>query len=483
MKLKQGLIVSALSVLSSLTFLAFLILWKPWAGVEAAESEYRLCPTASTCTIGEFLYDDDYDPIPGGGAWSCTLTSRYPDSDPSDPPLLDGVSMTGTSNGWYYYNVVITSEPEGLYRSTMCCTDGTDTICLDKGFIIGPDVESAVWDAGTASHDTANTFGWYLQNPLGLAKDIWGYSTRTLSGYTSLVADIWNNTIRSLTTREITPTEHIAQEETLEKHWTTRFSGDGEVLAGKQYRAKLWVLNYNTELADAVSLPTVTMYDAERNPPAGAPATMTKIATGIYELVYNVPSTATGGRWETVVTVDVGGAASIQDGSYWEVESSPAEVKINAITDNTIPLITANITITNEGGSGYEYKYAYCVVAQEGNACGGGNDVFYSSGSKWLNAGQSWTTDKSATVSTTGQYWFKVVVQWGTEKSGASQMFTASEVTCLGDLNNDGWVNLTDFSILLFYWNTSSPIADLNNDGKVNLTDFSIMLFHWGKCP
>lgn len=51
------------------------------------------------------------------------------------------------------------------------------------------------------------------------------------------------------------------------------------------------------------------------------------------------------------------------------------------------------------------------------------------------------------------------------------------------DLNKDGKVNLTDFSILLFWWNTdggnSDPAADINDDGKVTLTDFSILLFNW----
>lgn len=51
------------------------------------------------------------------------------------------------------------------------------------------------------------------------------------------------------------------------------------------------------------------------------------------------------------------------------------------------------------------------------------------------------------------------------------------------DLNRDGKVNLVDFSILLFWWNTnggtSDPSADINGDSKVNLVDFSILLFNW----
>ena len=47
------------------------------------------------------------------------------------------------------------------------------------------------------------------------------------------------------------------------------------------------------------------------------------------------------------------------------------------------------------------------------------------------------------------------------------------------DFNRDGKVNLVDFSILLFNWNTADPVTDINGDSRVNLTDFSILLFNW----
>jgi hypothetical protein len=47
------------------------------------------------------------------------------------------------------------------------------------------------------------------------------------------------------------------------------------------------------------------------------------------------------------------------------------------------------------------------------------------------------------------------------------------------DLNRDKKVNLVDFSILLFNWDTTNAVADINLDGKVNLIDFSLMLFCW----
>ncbi len=51
-----------------------------------------------------------------------------------------------------------------------------------------------------------------------------------------------------------------------------------------------------------------------------------------------------------------------------------------------------------------------------------------------------------------------------------------------GDINNDGKVNIVDFSIMLFFWNQrnpQNPCADINKDGVMNIFDFSIMLFWW----
>lgn len=50
------------------------------------------------------------------------------------------------------------------------------------------------------------------------------------------------------------------------------------------------------------------------------------------------------------------------------------------------------------------------------------------------------------------------------------------------DLNCDESVNLTDFSILLYFWKKTNPAntrADINKDGVVSIVDFSIMLYQW----
>ena len=69
--------------------------------------------------------------------------------------------------------------------------------------------------------------------------------------------------------------------------------------------------------------------------------------------------------------------------------------------------------------------------------------------------------------------------------SSSLQLFVGVEgkPTTPSDLNRDGFVNLIDFSILIFWWQTnggdSNPSADINGNGKVGLEDFSILLYNW----
>lgn len=57
--------------------------------------------------------------------------------------------------------------------------------------------------------------------------------------------------------------------------------------------------------------------------------------------------------------------------------------------------------------------------------------------------------------------------------------------TCLGDLNGDGVVNVSDMLALLGDWgpcNGGDCDADLNNDGVVDVSDLLILLSNWGAC-
>lgn len=68
----------------------------------------------------------------------------------------------------------------------------------------------------------------------------------------------------------------------------------------------------------------------------------------------------------------------------------------------------------------------------------------------------------------------------GTKNIPRTQTPTVSAATRC-DLNGDGRVNLSDFSIMAFWYKrTGFPgKVDLNVDGKVNLTDLSILAYCW----
>jgi hypothetical protein len=69
--------------------------------------------------------------------------------------------------------------------------------------------------------------------------------------------------------------------------------------------------------------------------------------------------------------------------------------------------------------------------------------------------------------------------------STSLQLFVGvdGKTTSPSDLSRDGKVNLVDFSILIFWWQSaggdSNPPADINGNGRVSLEDFSILLFNW----
>jgi hypothetical protein len=49
----------------------------------------------------------------------------------------------------------------------------------------------------------------------------------------------------------------------------------------------------------------------------------------------------------------------------------------------------------------------------------------------------------------------------------------------VADLNGDSKVNISDLSILLTNWGSTSGPADINKSGKVDISDLSILLSKW----
>ena len=66
--------------------------------------------------------------------------------------------------------------------------------------------------------------------------------------------------------------------------------------------------------------------------------------------------------------------------------------------------------------------------------------------------------------------------------AGAALLLTPIQ-SCLGDLDCDGLVGITDFLDLLVAWGPQpNHPADLNNDGTVGIVDFLMLLGSWGPC-
>ncbi len=320
---------------------------------------------------------------------------------------------------------------------------------------------------------------------------VWANTTRSLTTFGSLVADIWSAATQ-------TP-------------WDMTTSDFGTVAAGSNYLATVRT-TYNGTLTDSNNTPTVTLYDPSRNVIVSGVA-MTRISTGTYSYSYTTTSGSPAGTWEAVFSAGVDTGKTLSGSDYWTVVSSPAQVIINSISDTVAPEISANVTITNEGLTGYEYQYEWCVVSSIDNACGGGNDTFHGIAAKFINAGEDFNTTLTATVPNDGNYFFKLVVYFGDDSSGASRSFAVTGGTgggsppsgggggggggggssggsqttnsAVADLNGDNIVNSVDFSILLYFWKAqppfSNPQVDMNKDGKIDSVDFSILLYRWGQ--
>ena len=161
----------------------------------AAAGAKITCYSGATCTVGEFLYDDSYAPIDSA---SCVINSLYPDASTF---LNIGVSSPA-SVGWYSHSFTAPTTT-GYYRTQICCTSGEDYLCLDKSFDVATaaatiastdEIAEAVWGYSTR---TMSGFG-------NLTADIWGYSSRTMSGFGNLISDLWGHSSRTLTGTQAT---------------------------------------------------------------------------------------------------------------------------------------------------------------------------------------------------------------------------------------------------------------------------------------
>jgi hypothetical protein len=405
----------------------------------------------------------------------------------------------------------------------------------------GNDITAAdVWNVLSSTLNSEGTIGKQVATNVvstsTIAAAVWNSPARTLTSFGTLVADIWNNNVRTLSSALLDSGSTLATQtdvnnatssistnvwtnstRTLLGSWSINTTQTERITAGKIYSVKAYIKNGEQATAPYAA-PRITIYDPNNNTIISN-ATMTLDSTGIYKYSYTVADTATQGNWETVITDEVESGRIIQANNYWEVSGSPAQVIINSMADTIIPTISANTTITNEGSAGYEYQYEWCVVSDPNNVCGGGNDVFYSMAAKFIQPGENWNTTLTADVPSTGNYYFKLVVYFGSDSSGATRTFTATSdtpriycgdgscnnnETCsscqtdCGQCTNTGGggggggatptvtpkpETTTPTETKKKTEAKTSNISDLDGDGKVNSVDFSIMLYFWKSRP
>lgn len=194
------------------------------------------------------------------------------------------------------------------------------------------------------------------------------------------------------------------------------------------------------------------------------------------------PGTATLGIWAT----DVSGTKSVTLTTTFDVTQGaitnlnslilPPSIKVTPQNFNPGDTITVSgQAVPNARIDLYIDRNSSTPVATGQSGSNGVWSVQYNTSRLSTNE----HTIRARSVTGTGQ----LTVQSGF--SSTVQLFAGvdGKVATPSDLSRDGKINLTDFSILIFWWGTaggdSNPPADINGNGRVSLEDFSILLFNW----
>jgi len=416
---------------------------------------------------------------------------------------VTGIKTKTDTIAWNDVTGIKTKTDTILWTDIAALAKATDLTTATSGLATTAQLNSAVSPLAKTADVTSST-GTITGAIANIPSNVWNYTTRSLSTLGTLASDIWNASTRTLTSLTLSS----------QSPWTVSTSDFGTITAGSNYLATVTTI-YNGTLTDSANVPTVTIYDPSRNVIANNMA-MTRTSVGTYTYSYTTPGNAPAGTWESVFSATVETGKTLPGNDYWTVVTTPAQVIINSISNTITPNISANVTITNEGLSGNEYQYEWCVVSSIDNPCGGGDDIFHAVAAKYINSQEDFNTTLTATVPNAGDYYFKMIVYFGTESSGASRSFKAtSKIIPSGgvgggggggggstsisvikptvdvskcskaNFNCDGKVDSIDFSILLYFWKSKPPFkneyVDINKDGKVDSIDFSILLYQWGK--
>jgi cysteine-rich repeat protein len=192
------------------------------------------------------------------------------------------------------------------------------------------------------------------------------------------------------------------------------------------------------------------------------------------------PGTATLGIW----TTDRNGNRSITINNTFDVTQG-------AITNLTRIIVPPTISVANQNVDPGE------VITVSGQAVAGATVELHIDASLRIetvraNSAGDWSFSLNTATLSIAEHTLRAKSIVGTPPLALESGFSTSLQLFVGvdgqstqpsDLNRDGLVNLIDFSILIFWWQTtggdSNPPADINQNRNVGLEDFSILLFNW----
>ncbi len=204
-------------------------------------------------------------------------------------------------------------------------------------------------------------------------------------------------------------------------------------------------------------------------------------SSGAFEFATEVsPGTATLGIWST----DSNGTRSITLNNTFDVTQGAVTNITGIILPPTIRVQSQNV---NPGAT---------IAVSGQSAPNASIEVHVDNGSPILRttsgANGQWTVNFDTSSVSVAEHTLRARSITGTPPLTTQSAFSSTlqlfvgvdgEVSTPSDLNRDGRVNLIDFSILIFWWQTnggdSDPPADINGNGRVSLEDFSILLFNW----
>jgi len=159
----------------------------------------------------------------------------------------------------------------------------------------------------------------------------------------------------------------------------------------------------------------------------------------------------------------------------WMYQNLPGASRSNLI---------ARVSITNDpqDNSSYSYEWKFVLpsdVSIEPNTVDGGG----ASDASWTFAARS--CDQQKGISDSGQAFTVRVTVTGSDSGNTGTAEVKFGIALLGDVNNDGVVNLKDRQMANDFWQTGAATGlelrdcDVNCDDTVNLKDRSIINDVW----